>query len=126
MDTQTSEKPQAQVIEAKALMSVTDQQRLDERFAKESDYYAIFLMDEVTGDRVRVRTSVWELDEDRVPILKDGKRQLRNPHDVALDVWAAQGADDHTLEMVQRGGCIVATPRSIANEIAMRNAADAE
>ncbi len=121
MEMEAAAKPKVQVIEAKSIMTVKEQQSLDERYAKESDYYAVYLKDEVTGDHIRVRTSVWELDEDRVPVLVNGKPKLRNPHDVALDVWAAQGADDHTLEMVQRGGCIVATPKSISSEISMRN-----
>jgi hypothetical protein len=51
----------------------------------------------------------------------DGDRKIaRNAHEVALDVWAAYGADEHTLEMVLRGGLVVATPASIANEIAMK------
>lgn len=101
-------------------MSIKEAQELEKRQAYACDYYAIFLKNDATDEFVRVRTPVWHLDADRRPIVVDGKRRIRNPHDVALDVWAAYGADDHTLEMVMRGGFVVATPASIANELAMK------
>ena len=121
MATQISEQaPKVQTIEAKPIMTVTEQQALEKRQAQECDYYAVFLKDESKDQIVRVRTAVWQLDAERNPVVdEDGKKKLRNPHDVALDVWAAYGADDHTLELVMRGSQVVATPQSIANELAM-------
>ena len=104
------------------IMSLKEAQALEKRQMRETDYYAIFLKNDATDEFVRVRTPVWKLDAERKPIMIDGSRVERNPHDVALDVWAAYGADDHTLEMVMRGGYVVATPASIANELAMKQA----
>jgi hypothetical protein len=105
------------------IMSIREAQELEKRQAYACDYYAIFLKNDATEEFVRVRTPVWHLDAERKPIERDGKRSVRNPHDVALDVWAAYGADDHTLEMVMRGGFVVATPASIASELAMKRIA---
>jgi len=105
-----------------AIMSIKEAQDLEKRQAHACDYYAIFLKNDATEEFVRVRTPVWQLDVERKPVMVDGKRVQRNAHDVALDVWAAYGADDHTLEMVMRGGYVVATPASIANELAMKQA----
>lgn len=100
----------------------TDQARdLEKRQGYDSHYYAVFLKNDATDEFVRVRTPVWHLDAERRPVEVDGKRRVRNPHDVALDVWAAYGADDHTLQMVMRGGFVVSTPASIASSLAMRD-----
>lgn len=102
------------------VMTVEEAQQLERRQAKEVDYYSVFLKDDATQKIVRIRTVVWQLDADRRPVYdENGHRKMRNPHDVALDVWAAYGADDHTLDMVTLSGVVVATPDSIATELAM-------
>ena len=108
-----------------AIMTIKEAQELEKRQARACDYYAIFLKNDATEEFVRVRTPVWQLDSERRPIVENGTRIQRNAHDVALDVWAAYGADDHTLEMVMRGGYVVATPASIAAELATKRAAEA-
>lgn len=105
------------------LMSIKDAIEMEKAQARACDYYSIFLKNDITDDFVRVRTHVWKLDGERKPVLVDGVKVQRNAHDVALDVWAAYGADDHTLEMVLRGGHVVATPASIAAELAMKTVA---
>ncbi len=112
--------------ERSPIMSIREAQELEKRQAYACDYYAIYLKNDASDEIVRVRTPVWHLDADRRPIVVDEKRLVRNAHDVALDVWAAYGADDHTLEMVMRGGVVVATPASIANEMAMKSTAQAQ
>ena len=102
-------------------MSIKDAIEMEKAQARACDYYSIFLKNDVTDEFVRVRTHVWKLDAERKPVLENGSRVQRNAHDVALDVWAAYGAEDHTLEMVLRGGHVVATPASIAAELAMKN-----
>lgn len=106
-----------------AIMSIREAQDLEKRQAHQCDYYAVFLKSEITEEIVRVRTPVWQLDADRKKIIVDEKPRLRHAHDVALDVWAAYGAEEYTLEMVMRGGFVVATPASIANELAMKRIA---
>jgi hypothetical protein len=102
------------------VMSVPDAQRLERTHAQQSQYYAVFLRDEREDTIIRVRTPVFELDAERNPVNgADGKPVARNVHDVALNVWAAYGADEYTLLIVMRGPQVVATPQSIANELAM-------
>jgi hypothetical protein len=102
------------------IMSIDEAKDLEKRQAAGCDYYAVFLKSEATDEIIRVRTPVHNLDADRRPIMDGDRKIARNAHEVALDVWAAYGADEHTLEMVLRGGLVVATPASIANEIAMK------
>lgn len=113
----------AHVRRSDALMSIKDAIEMEKAQARACDYYSIFLKNDVTDEFVRVRTHVWKLDAERKPLLVDGQKVQRNAHDVALDVWAAYGAEDHTLEMVLRGGHVVATPASIAAELAMKTVA---
>jgi hypothetical protein len=108
------------------IMSIDEAKDLEKRQAAGCDYYAVFLKNEATDEIIRVRTPVHKLDGERRPIMDGDKKIARNAHEVALDVWAAYGADEHTLEMVLRGGLVVATPASIANEIAMKRIATAE
>lgn len=105
----------------RSIMSIKEAQDLERKQAFETDYYAVYLRHDPTEEIVRVRTPVWLLDANR-NIVTDasGTRQQRNAHDVALDVWAAYGADEYTLDMVMRGSYVVATPASIANELQMK------
>lgn len=122
MATQVSERQpkNVEIVEAKPVMSLSEAQALEKRQSQEHDYYAVYLKDEVMGDPVRVRTVAYVLDEERNPVLdENGKKQRRNAHDVALNVWAAYGCDDYTLEFVMLGARVVATPRSILNELEM-------
>ena len=109
-----------EVVQTQRVMTIAETQALEKEQSRNYDYYAVFLKDDVTGQTIRVRTTAYYLDEERKPVLDDkGRRQRRNPHDVALNVWAAYGADDHTLEMVQHGALVVATPQSIATELGL-------
>ncbi|QAY80197.1 hypothetical protein [Sphingosinicella sp. BN140058] len=117
-----------EMVSAKSIMSLSEAAALERRHAHESDYYAVILEDDANGGPlIRVRTSCYELDADRNIVFDEaGNKKLRNPHDVGLDVWAAYGADDHTLKMVMRGSQVVATPKSITQQIALaREAASA-
>lgn len=110
----------AEVIRANTtIMTVPEAQKLERQHASQTQYYAVYLVDDRNEMIVRVRTPIYELDEHRNPVVVDGEKVARNVHDVALNVWAAYGADDYTLLMVMRGPQVVATPQSIANELAM-------
>src|SRR3546814_12048680 len=96
-----------QIIQAKpdSIMNLSEAQKLERKQAEESDYYNVLLWDEAARRQVRVRTCCWVLDAERKPVTnEDGKRTYRDAHEVALDVWAAYGADDHTLICLQQIG----------------------
>lgn len=103
-----------------SIMSLDEAKQLDAKHAKESDYYSVLLVDDRSQQQLRVRTVVWELDAERMPVLdENGKRKVRNAHEVGLDVWAAYGADEYSLLTVSLGGQIRANPDSIATELAL-------
>lgn len=115
--------PATEIVRASAIMTVKEAQNLERQHAGQSQYYCVYLKDDRDDSIVRVRTPVYELDEERVPVVDANDRPIaRNVHDLALNVWAAYGADEFTLMMVMRGPQCVATPESIANELAMANA----
>lgn len=122
-DLETMAAPSAAASGSAQIMSIRAAQDLERSQAHACDYYAVFLKSDATDEIVRVRTPVWQLDADRCKVIVDDKPRLRNPHDVALDVWAAYGAEEYTLQMVMRGGFVVATPASIANELSMKRIA---
>lgn len=111
-----------QIIQAKpdSIMNLSEAQKLERKQAEESDYYNVLLWDEAARRQVRVRTCCWVLDAERKPVTnEEGKRTYRDAHEVALDVWAAYGADDHTLICLQLGPVLLANADSLATKIAM-------
>src|SRR3546814_12946383 len=101
-------------------MNLSEAQKLERKQAEESDYYNVLLWDEAARRQVRVRTCCWVLDAERKPVTnEDGKRTYRDAHEVALDVWAAYGADDHTLICLQLGPVLPANAYSLATNIAL-------
>ncbi len=104
-------------------MSIQEAKELEKRQAAGCDYYAVFLKNEATDEIIRVRTPVHKLDGERRPIMDGDRKVSRDPHEVALDVWAAYGADEHTLEMVLRGGLVVATARANPVKVSAPNPA---
>src|SRR3546814_9221479 len=108
-----------QIIQAKpdSIMNLSEAQKLERKQAEESDYYNVLLWDEAARRQVRVRTCCWVLDAERKPVTnEDGKRTYRDAHEVALDVWAAYGADEHTLICLQLGPVILANADSRSEE----------
>src|SRR3546814_3879253 len=97
----------------------SDLQKLERKQAEESDYYNVLLWDEAARRQVRARTCCWVLDAERKPVTnEDGKRTYRDAHEVALDAWAAYGADDHTLICLQLWPVLPANAYSLASKIA--------
>lgn len=106
--------------ELRPIQTVRESNEFDRQIAKRDDYYRVLLNNDVLLVPIFVKTSAWVLDENRVPVLKDGKRVRRDPVDAGLDVWAAQGPEEFTLSMVFLGPMPVATVESIGLELDLR------
>lgn len=103
-----------------SIMTLSEAQKLERKQAEDSDYFTVYLHDDAVDRDVSVRTCCWVLDAERKPVLSaDNKRTYRDPHDVALDVWAAYGADDHTLLFLKLGPVPLVNAESLALAITM-------
>lgn len=110
-----------EIVKVNKLMTAAEAQELEKRQALETHYYSIFLHEEATGTAVRVRTPCWQVDGEFNFVLdENGNRKRLNTHDVALNVWAAYGADDYSLIHGTLGPVVTSTPETIMNEIVMR------
>lgn len=106
--------------ELRPIMTIRESNEFDLEVAKRDDYYRVLLHNDVQLVPIMVKTSAWVLDENRLPVLKDGKRIRRNAADAGLDVWAANGPEEYTLQVVMLGSVVVATVESIAKELGLR------
>lgn len=105
-----------------SVMSISEQQQLERLQAKDHDYYTVWLVNDATHQLVRVRTLRWVLDAERNPVFDEhGAKVKRNEFEVALDVWAAYGADDHTFLSLEVGSMVRVTADGLAAEIEMGN-----
>jgi hypothetical protein len=106
------------------IFSIEEARAIEKDHALAAHYFTVLLKNDVDMSHVRVRTTAYEIDENRHFVLKDGKRQMRNCIDVALDVWGAYGAEDHSLELVMLAEMVMATPKSISDDLMMRRASN--
>lgn len=103
------------------LMSIEEARAVEMDHARDAHYYTVLMKSEVEQVLVRVRVCAYQLDENGHFKLVNGKRQIKNCIDVGLDVWAAWGADEYTLEMVQLAEVVMATPKSINDDLMLRS-----
>lgn len=105
------------------IQTLKESAEIDREVAKRDDYYRVILHNDVQMVPILIKTSAWVLDENRVPVIRDGKRVRRSAVDAGLDVWAANGPEEYTLIMVLLGPMPMATIETIAVEMGLREKA---
>lgn len=109
--------------EMRKIQTLKESAEIDREVAKRDDYYRVILHNDVQMVPILIKTSAWVLDENRVPVIRDGKRVRRSAVDAGLDVWAANGPEEYTLIMVLLGPMPMATIETIAVEMGLREKA---
>lgn len=109
------------------IMSLADAEALENEQAKASDWYSIYFYFEVIGELMRVRVPAFQTNAEGVKLRspKTNRLLLRDPVEVALNVWASCGADEYTLVSVQRGPRVITTAARIGEAVKLRQQIEA-